>query len=134
MQVGFLHGVFVVWRHGSDKETIYDWGVYQTNERGQLDPDAQILKYKPEFVCEARVPVYTSTDPKALLQCDIDAAKKVLNDDLIAQIRSRSDMQRIREQFGRNLRLYPPHGKPKPPVEIVDEHDWNLLWQNATGF
>jgi len=134
MQAGWLHGVFVVWRHGSDKETLYDWGVYQTNESGQLYPDAQILNYRPEIVCESRVPIYTSKDPKAILKCDIDAATKVLNDDLISQIRSRADMTRIRDQFARNIRLYGLSGKPKPPVEVVDEHDWKLLWQNATAF
>ena len=127
-----LHGVFVVWRHGSDKETIYDWGVYQTDSKGRLD--AQLLSYKPEIVCEARVPIYTSKDPQAILQCDIDAAIDVLKADLIDQVRQRSDLQRIRDQFGRGIHRFGVTGKPKPPVEIVDEHDWNRLWQHATGF
>ena len=58
MRAFFLHGVFVVWRHGTNKETIYDWGVYQLDDAGKLD--AHLLSYKPEIICEARVPVYTS--------------------------------------------------------------------------
>lgn len=132
MRAFFLHGVFVVWRHGTDKETIYDWGVYQLDDAGKLD--AHLLSYKPEIICEARVPVYTSKDPNAILQCDIDAAIKVLNDDLFDQVRTRTDLVRVRDQFGQLVRKYGPNGKPKPPVEIVDEHDWNELWKNATVF
>ncbi len=132
MRAGWLHGVFVIWRNGTDKETIYDWGVYQLDDKGQLD--AHLINYKPEIICEARVPIFTSRDPQAILQCDIDAAVEVLNADLIAQVRTRSDLARIRAQFERVVHLHGPTGKPKPPVEIVDEHDWSLLWQNATGF
>lgn len=132
MRAGWLHGVFVIWRNGTDKDTIYDWGVFQTNDKGQLD--AHLLSYKPEIICEARVPIFTSKDPQAILQCDIDAAIEVLNADLVEQVKNRPDLQRVREQFGRLVHLYGPNGKPKPPVEIIDEHDWNLLWKNATGF
>jgi hypothetical protein len=132
MRAGWLHGVFLVWRNGTDKETIYDWGVFQLNEKGELD--AHLLSYKPEIICEARVPIFTSKDPKAILQCDIDAAIEVVNADLVEQVKSRPDLQRIREQFGRLVHLYGPKGKPKPPVEIIDAHDWNLLWKNATVF
>jgi hypothetical protein len=132
MIAAMLHGVFAVWRHGTDKETIYEWGVYQVNEKREIvDP---ILNYKYEIICEARVPIYTSKDPEAILQCDIDAAIAVLNADLIDQVKTRSDLAGVRAQFSRQLRMYPPLGKPKPPVEVVDEHDWNLMWKNATGF
>ena len=86
MRAGWLHGVFVIWRNGTDKETIYDWGVYQLDDKGQLD--AHLINYKPEIICEARVPIFTSRDPQAILQCDIDAAVEVLNADLIAQVRN----------------------------------------------
>ena len=67
-------------------------------------------------------------------EIDIDAAIKVLNDDLFDQVRTRTDLVRVRDQFGQLVRKYGPNGKPKPPVEIVDEHDWNELWKNATVF
>ena len=124
---GMVHGVFVIWRHASDKETIYDWGTYLTDKNDEFHD--RLLAFKPEIIAEARVPVYTTKDPTAILQEDMDAAYAVLTADLQNQVKTRSDLSRIRQQFGRQIELYPPHGKPKPPIlEVVDNHDWNKLW------
>ena len=124
---GMLHGVFVVWRHGTDKETIYEWGTYLSDKNNEFHD--KLLNFRPEIIAEARVPIYTSKDPEAMLQEDIDAACAVLTADLQHQVKTRSDLARIRQQFERQIHMYPPIGKPKPPIlEVVDNHDWNLLW------
>jgi hypothetical protein len=129
MIAAMLHGVFVVWRHGTDKETIYEWGVYQLNDQGKLE--AQVLNYVPEVICEARVPIFgAADDPRAIDQTNIDVAIKVLTDDLVDQVRKRGDLAGIRAQLGRVA----DKGKPRPPVEVIDEHDWAKLWSTGVGF
>jgi len=119
MIAGMLHGVLVVYRHGMDKETIYDWGVHQM----PLDPHP--MGYSEEIVCEARVPIYTADDPHAILKSDVERAQQVLLEELTTQVRTRSDLAGIRKQFERVRE----HGKPKPPVTVVDEHDfWSEIW------
>jgi|SRR5208282_3335173 len=130
MIAAMLHGVFVVWRNGTDKETIYEYTINQTDEHGQLPKDAYILNYKPEIVCSARVPIFGAEDnARAIDKKQVDEAQKVLFDDLVHQIKNRSDLARIRAQLLR----FGEKGKPRPPVEVVDEHDWSKLWENASG-
>jgi hypothetical protein len=91
------------------------------------------LSFKSEIIAEARVPVLTTKDPKAFLQEDIDAACALLTADLQHQVKTRSDLAQIRQQFERQIHLYPPAGKPKPPIlEVVDSHDWALLWSGLS--
>jgi hypothetical protein len=118
MIAGMLHGAFIVYRHGTDKTSIYDWGIHQ------LPADPHPMGYTEEIICEARVPVYTASDPQAILRDDIDRAMKVLADELTRQVQTRSDLAGIRAQFA-HIR---EHGKPKPPVQVVDEHDWSKIW------
>jgi hypothetical protein len=121
-----VRGVFVIWRHGQDKETIYDWGTYHLQEGEDPPP---LLNFKPEIICEARVPIMTTKDPNAILKEDADRALEILHADLVNQVKTRSDLARVRQQFEPVIR----NGKPRPPVEIVDNHDWNELWKNATA-
>jgi hypothetical protein len=130
---GNKHGVFVVWRHKQDKTTIYDWGVYDlrpdlperapTIEGGELAIAPHPMNYKAEVICEARVPILTAEEGIVLRE-DHDRAVEMVVADLRDQIKNKSCYAGMRQQFAEIAR----RGKPKPPIEVVDDHDWSELW------
>lgn len=132
MIAGMLHGVLVIWRRRDDAETIYDWGIYQLfyDEAGNRKPfDPHPLGYIPEIICEERVPLYGSpgTEGTVITRQDFEMALPVLQEALVNRVRTDSTLQRIKDQFGRIA----AKGKPKPKVEIVEQHDFERLLQNA---
>jgi hypothetical protein len=97
---GMLHGQFVVWRMGEDRESIVDWGIYQPDEGGKVEHPSKKADLVPDVVCDARVPVYsTGSDPDVIDQPSIDRAIEVLKDDLCRQIRETPELAPIRAQF-----------------------------------
>ena len=121
---GNVHGVFVVWRYGQDKTTIYDWGIYEVYKAEEMEPHP--LKYTPEIIREARVPILTEKEG-VILRADADRAKEALIADLKNQIQTKSSLAGIRQQFDRIA----IHGKPKPPVQVVDDHEWGEIWSQT---
>lgn len=134
---GNVHGVFVVWRHKQDKKTIYDWGVFDlrpdlpgrapTIEGGELAIPPHPMNYRAEVICEARVPIYTVQEVHAgeeIPQEDYKRAVEMLVADLRDQIKTKSTLAGMRQQFAEIART----GKPKPPIEVVDDHDWGEIW------
>ncbi len=111
-----LHGVLVLWRsRHQDKDTIMDWGIYQM----PLEPHP--VGYTADIVCEARVPIYATGE--VVLRKDMELAREPLTKSIIHDVQTRSDLARVREQFGR----VKERGKPKPGVEVMEESEWQTM-------
>lgn len=134
---GNVHGVFVIWRHKQDKTTIYDWGIYtprpdlpearvMTVDGNQLAIHPHPMNYKAEVICEARVPIFTVEEvgPGEIPREDYNRAVEMVTADLLDQIKHKSTFANIRQKLAEIGRT----GKPKPPIEVVDDHDWSELW------
>lgn len=115
MIAGMLHGMLVIWRSRNDKEAIMDWGIFQN----PLEPHP--AGYSPDIICEARVPIYSTGD--VVLKKDMELAREALTKTIIHDVQTRSDLARIRAQFGH----VKEHGKPKPGVEVMEEHEWQQM-------
>jgi len=92
---GNLRGAFVVFRRGSDRETIFDWGVHQ------LPVDPHPKGYRAEIICETSVPIYAAEDPRAIGTADIERAERMVIGELTHQVNTRADLAGIRQQFER---------------------------------
>lgn len=100
----YLPGAFVVWRMDAEPKTIREWGVYQLSKRGRIIGAAavrRLFNWTPEVICESRVPVFASSNPRAILAEDIEKSKKALIDELVRQVRERADLASLRDEFRR---------------------------------